>query len=111
MPGPYKHGSDQLKTSRHAWDVMTAPPLNLLVEVQGEQHTHKLDTRTNSKYSSLASRAEKDHALAAAAQEAGFSVVWLVPGPEQGRRRRWAKAIQQAVHEQQHNHGPKLYIG
>jgi hypothetical protein len=111
VPGPYKAGGHMVATNRHAWDIMTAPPLKILIEVHGEQHTHKLDTRINSNDSSLASRADRDHALAAAAQAAGYSVVWLMPKEERGRRRRWAQAISQAVHDQLHNCVPKLYIG
>lgn len=62
-------------TSKHAWDVMVAPPYKVLIEVHGEQHTSKLDTRSNSIDSCLSSRATRDHALAAAAVEAGYSVM------------------------------------
>lgn len=109
VTGQFMHNGKHVQVSRHAWDVVTAPPLKLLIEVQGEQHTQKHDTRTNNADADLVDRMNRDHALAAAAVDAGFYVVWLVPGSERGRQQRWRNLIQQAVADQLQNKPPKLY--
>lgn len=106
----FLHMGRQVQVSRHAWDVATPPPLKLLIEVQGEQHTDKHDTRTNNADTTLVERANRDHALAAAAVQAGYYVVWLIPGRERGRKQRWRTLIQQAVADQLANKPPKLYM-
>jgi len=103
------HKGRQVNVSRHAWDVITAPPLKILMEVQGEQHTEKHDTRANNVDTNLLDRVNRDDALAAAAVGAGYYVVWLVPGPERRRRQRWCALIQQAVADQLANKPPKVY--
>lgn len=96
--------------SKHAWDVMVAPPYKVLIEVHGEQHTSKLDTRSNSIDSCLSSRATRDHALAAAAVEAGYSVVWLMADTTKGTRRRWLQEIKKAISDADAGRPAKLYI-
>jgi len=77
ISGQYQHEGKLLNVSKHAWDVVLPPPLNIVLEVQGEQHVSKLDTRRNSNDQTLAGRASRDHGLAGSAQQAGFQVVWL----------------------------------
>lgn len=110
VTGQFKLMGKHVQVSRHAWDVVTAPPLRILIEVQGEQHTQKHDSRTNNADADLADRMNRDQALAAAAVDAGFYVVWLVPGPGRGREQRWRNLIQQAVADQLRNKPPKLYV-
>lgn len=108
--GQVSHAGQQLHLNKHAWDVLLAPPYKVLIEIQGEQHFSKLDTRTNSHDSSLADRANKDCALAAAAQEAGFTVVWLVAADDKARRNRWKQAITRALQNVEAGGPPNLYI-
>lgn len=84
----------------HRWDAMTLLPPNLLIEVQGQQHTSKLDTRPRSPDASLSNRLLRDAALAAAAHAAGFTVLWLHAREgesEPTRAARWAAMLRQAV--------------
>jgi len=111
IKGQVLHAGQQLQLNKHAWDVMLAPPYRVLIEVQGEQHITKLDTRRNSNDSSLADRSSRDSALAAAAQDAGYSVLWLVVGADKGQRRRWKQAITRVMHDADAHMPPKLYIG
>jgi hypothetical protein len=89
-----------LRVSDHRWDAMTLLPPNLLIEVQGQQHTSKLDTRPRSPDASLANRLQRDEALVAAARAAGFSVLWLHTREGESESTciaRWAGRLQQAV--------------
>lgn len=76
---------------------MTLDPPGLLVEVQGEGHTHKADCREHNQDNTLAVRSEKDEALAHAAMALGWSVLWLYPRAEYGRSARWTAALEEAV--------------
>lgn len=110
ISGQYQHEGKLLNVSKHAWDVVLPPPLNIVLEVQGEQHVSKLDTRRNSNDQTLADRASRDHGLAAAAQQAGFQVVWLQAADEATRRRSWRQVIKQAVHDAEAGRPPRLYM-
>lgn len=86
-----------LNLHRHRWDGMTLTPPSLLIEVHGEQHSSKVDTRANNHDETVAIRSDKDHKLAASAMAAGFSVLWLHVGKEQGRQARWASTLRVAL--------------
>lgn len=87
---------------------MCLQPPNLLIEVQGEQHTSKADCRQHNQGDTVGTRQHKDHVLADAAIAAGFSVLWLYPGDECGRHSRWAAALQMALEHVTANQAPKL---
>lgn len=113
LQGKVQHEGEVLNLGRHSWDIMLLNPAGVLIEVQGEQHISKHNTQPNSNDTTLEHRASKDYALAAAAQDAGFSVVWLLPGtPEQqrGRLQRWCAIIKQAVDDKINGEVPKLYM-
>ena len=90
-------------------------PGRVLVEVQGEQHSTKLNTQANNPDASLADRVSRDHALAAAAKAAGYSVVWLNVGAahtQVNRRQQWRKTIEGAVqYMMQENATPTEFTG
>ena len=106
-------GSTQgLWLNKHTWDAVLLQPHSLLIEVQGEQHINKEDSRCNNRADILADRQAKDQALADAALADGFSVLWLHPGAAddvQGRATRWAAAVQEAVQHVAAEKGPKLF--
>jgi hypothetical protein len=87
----------QLEVGNHRWDILVLQPARVLLEVQGEQHDDIPDTRQNSISADLDSSMARDRALAAAAVEQGFYVVWLRPKDPTGRRDRWRAGIQQAL--------------
>ena len=109
VAGTLEHEGAQLNVNRHSWDVVTLQPPNLLLEVQGQQHSTKLLTKAKCRDSSLISRSSRDRALAAAAADAGFHVLWLTPGKERGRKARWTRAIQVVLQHMQAQDTPKLY--
>jgi hypothetical protein len=106
-------GSTQgLWLNKHRWDAVLLQPHSLLIEVQGEQHINKEDSRCNNMADILADRQAKDQALTDAALADGFSVLWLHPGAAddvQGRATRWAAAVQEAVQHVAAEKGPKLF--
>lgn len=99
---------------RKPWDAMTVSPPNLLIEVQGEQHAHKHDTRANNRDHHLGERRHLDAAMAEAAVAAGFTVLWLCveEGADvaTGHATKWAVALRQAVKHVIAGHNPKLLI-
>jgi hypothetical protein len=100
--------------SKHRWDLMLLNPARVLVAVQGEQHHSKLDTRRNSSRRSEADLADsmvRDMALAAAARQQHFQVVWLMPGREAGRTQRWRAAMERAMAATAAKEKPQLHIG
>jgi hypothetical protein len=107
--GQYEHEGQLFSISRHSWDIVILKPCRVLIEVQGEQHTCKLNTQANSNDDSLASRHSRDRALAEAAVALGYSVVWLLPGEERGRLRRWTALIEQAVRDRKDKDIIKIY--
>jgi hypothetical protein len=109
--GCHQHAGKEVNVSKHAWDVLLAPPYKILLEVQGEQHVSKLDTRSNSCDDSLRDRACRDHVLASAARHAGFSVVWLTLGRDKGQQHRWKQVLLKAMQDADANRPPQLYIG
>lgn len=109
VSGQVQHEGQLLQVNRHAWDVVLLQPAGLLIEVQGEQHSSKLMTKRNCQDSSLSSRISRDHALAAAALEAEFCVLWLSPGKERNRKARWTRAIKLALQHLQEKKQCKLF--
>lgn len=106
--------SSALRPNLHRWDVVTLVPPNLLIEVHGEQHTSKHDTRSRSRDSSLSARVEKDEKLAAAARADGFSVLWLYVdrgASECHRAHQWAKQLRAAAAHVHAGHPPRLFVG
>ena len=103
-----------LHVGRKRWDAVLLAPANLLIEVQGEQHHSKLCTRAHNLDADLADRLDKDQRLAAAAQAAGFSVLWLCVGEAHETRRaraaRWAASLRQAVMHVQAHKPPTLFV-
>lgn len=113
LHGQIEHQGEVLDLGRHSWDIMVVKPAGVLIEVQGEQHISKLNTQPKSHDTSLDLRASRDYVLAAAAQHAGFNVVWLCPGnpsQQRGRQRRWRAAIMRAVDDKVNGKAPKLYM-
>lgn len=101
----------QLNMGRHRWDILVMQPAQILIAVQGEQHNSNPDTRENSISSNLAEIIARDEALAAGAIEHGFHVVWLCPGDEHGRNRRWLHTITTALQQAQAGMEAKLHKG
>lgn len=90
----------ELYAGRHSYDIIVLEPGKVIVEVQGEQHSSKLNTQANSADASLANRVSRDNALREAAKAAGFSVVWLnveAAHTQTDRRQQWRKTIEDAV--------------
>lgn len=104
-----QHEGETLHVNRHSWDVMMLEPAKLLIEVQGEQHSSKLMTKPDCKDTSLDSRINRDHALATAAVNAGYHVLWLTPDQERNRRARWLKAIKLVLQQMAVNTPPRLH--
>lgn len=109
VSGEIQHEGETVNLGRHSWDVLTIDPAKLLIEVQGQQHSTKLMTKRNCRDSSLSSRASRDRALAKAAVEAGFYVLWLDAGEERGRKARWTAAIKQVLSDMADKKPPQLY--
>lgn len=109
LKGQYICNGQTKDLGQHPWDIATAPPLKILAEVQGEQHDSKQYTQENNLEEDLSDRSAKDKALAAAAVERGYSVLWLQCEPKYGRKKRWAKLLQQAVQDAEAGMQPKLY--
>lgn len=109
LQGQYMCNGQTKELGRHAWDIITAPPLKILAEVQGEQHVSKKNTQEHNNEEELADRAAKDKALAAAAVDQGYSVLWLQCTPKYGRKKRWAELLQQAIQDALSGVQPKLY--
>ena len=87
-------------SSRHRWDVMLLQPAGLLIEVQGEGHESKEDTRPHNEGITVADRQSRDAALAAAATAAGYSVLWAyagAPDQQRGRNSRWRARLRAAL--------------
>lgn len=96
----------------HRWDAMTLSPPNLLIEVHGEQHSTKLDTRARNPQASLAAKRDADSKLAAAAAAAGFSILWLHADAgmsEAALRARWAAKLQEAAAHVRGGGAPALF--
>ena len=93
VAGEYQQEGLSVNLNRHSWDILTLEPANLLIEVQGEQHSDKLMTKPNCADDTLQERSSRDAALRAGAVQQGFYVLWLLPGDERGRTRRWKAAI------------------
>jgi hypothetical protein len=103
----------ELDLGRQRWDVMLVQPAGVLIAVQGDQHHSKLDSRANSSSQNeadLAATMARDKALADAAVQQGFQVVWLLPGESRGRARRWHAAINQALEQAKLGGKGKLHV-
>jgi hypothetical protein len=110
-----QHQGLDLYAGRHSYDILVLQPARVLVEVQGEQHSTKLNTQANNPDASLDDRVSRDHALAAAAKAAGYSVVWLHVGAQHtqvNRRQQWQGTIEAAVrYMMQENATPTEFNG
>lgn len=98
--------------AKKAWDIELIDPAQILIEVQGEQHSSKLNTQPNNNDQSLGHRASLDHEYAQAALRANYSVVWLElreGEQDEPRCRRWLHTIEQAIQDKLHNKEVKLY--
>jgi hypothetical protein len=112
------HGTEQwegreLDLGRQRWDVMLVQPAGVLLAVQGDQHHSKLDSRANSSSQTevdLAATMARDMALADAAVQQGFQVVWLLPGKAAGGTRRWRTVINQALEQAKLGGKGKLHM-
>lgn len=95
VQGQNQHEGENVQLNRHPWDAALLQPAQLLIEVQGEQHSTKLLTKAGCTDISLSSRSSRDEALRAGAVQQGFYVLWLLPGEERGRHQRssWTRAI------------------
>jgi hypothetical protein len=103
----------ELKLGRQRWDVLLVQPASVLIAVQGDQHHSKLDSRANSSSQTeadLAATTAKDKALADAAVQQGYQVVWLLPDQATGRTRRWRAAINQALEQAKQGGQGKLHV-
>lgn len=111
------HEWEEVNASRHSYDIAVLEPGKVLVEVQGEQHSSKLNTQANNADASLADRVGRDAALAAAAKAAGYSVVWLrveAAHTQTNRRQQWRGTIERAVRYMQvksNQHKPMEFHG
>lgn len=97
---------------KKAWDVLTIDPPGILIEVQGEQHSSKLNTMPNNTHSSWASVAGFDAQCAQAAVRAGYTVVWLQLREGESdthRRLRWKALIEKAIQQRQGNNEASFY--
>lgn len=94
VQGQHQHADELVNLNRHAYDVLTLQPANMLIEVQGEQHSTKLMRKTKGTDGTLQQRSNKDTALRDGAVEQGCYVLWLIPGNARGRTSRWRSAIQ-----------------
>lgn len=97
--------------SRHRADVITLTPANLLIEVQGQQHSGKPMAYTNSTSEHASSITERDGLLAAVARSVGFTTVWLMAGEEFDRAARWSRVLRQAVQHVMANRPPHHFQG
>jgi hypothetical protein len=98
---------------RQRWDVLLVQPAGVLIAVQGDQHHSKTDSRANSSSQTeadLAATMAKDQALADAAVQQGFQVIWLLPGQAAGRSRRWRAAINAALEQVKLGAEGKLHV-
>jgi hypothetical protein len=111
MGGKIQYEGGVVHVGKHKWDVMLLQPGKVLIEVQGEQHSNKVDTRTNNQGRSLADQKQRDMALAQAAINVGYHVVWLHPGAMRGRTKRWRETIQGAVAGVQAGEPAQLHQG
>lgn len=99
-------------SSRHRWDVMLLQPPGLLIEVQGEGHESKEDTRPHNEGITIAARQRRDAALAAAARASGYSVLWAsagAPGQQRGRSSRWRAGLRAALLHVKARKAPVLF--
>lgn len=101
--------NSKLHLNRHRWDMVTLCPPGLLVEAQGEGHTHKEDTRQHNRGDTLAIRQGKDSRLVNAATRLGWSVLAVYPGDRPGRKQRWAAGLRTALEHVDTLQNPRLF--
>lgn len=100
VQGQVQYSGGVVVMGRQRWDVVLLQPARVLIAVQGEQHHSKPDRRRNSSsrcQAALNDAIARDHAVAEGAIQQGFQVVWLLPGRQAGRTRRWAAVIDRAI--------------
>ena len=99
---------------QQAWDVATANPAGLLIEMQGQGHISRLVTKGNNIDSSLVERQLRDQLYAEAAMEQGMSVLWLWVDESITCRRaqvaRWAAQLKVAVQHVAAGAAPQLFM-
>lgn len=113
VQGTQEWEGGELQLGRQRWDVYLVQPSGVLIAVQGTQHHSELDKRANSSSETeadLAATRARDKALADAAVQQGFQVVWLLPGKATGRSRRWRAAINQALESVRVGAEAKLHV-
>lgn len=86
-----------LQISSLPYDIVSLDPAGLVIEVQGQQHTGKEMSYTNSNESQGISSAELDQIKQQAACRSGYTTLWLLAGDECSRPGRWRKAIRKAL--------------
>jgi hypothetical protein len=109
-----EHERVEVYAGRHSYDIIVLEPGKVIVEVQGEQHSSKLNTQANNADASLADRVSRDKALRAAAKAAGFSVVWLnveAAHTQTDRGQQWRETIERAVHYMANEGNPTDFTG
>ena len=113
VQGQVQYSGGVVVLGRQRWDVVLLEPAGVLIAVQGEHHHSKPDTRRNSSsrcQAALSATIARDQAVATGAIQQGFQVVWLLPGRQCGRTRRWAAVIDQAIGDAAAGRKAKLHI-
>lgn len=113
VQGLVQYSGGVVVMGRQRWDVVLLEPAGVLIAVQGEHHHSKPDTRRNSSsrcQAALSATIARDQAVATGAIQQGFQVVWLLPGRQCGRTRRWAAVIDQAIGDAAAGRKAKLHI-
>lgn len=113
VQGLVQYSGGGVVMGRQRWDVVLLEPAGVLIAVQGEHHHSKPDTRRNSSsrcQAALSATIARDQAVATGAIQQGFQVVWLLPGRQCGRTRRWAAVIDQAIGDAAAGRKAKLHI-
>jgi hypothetical protein len=96
------------------WDVVTAAPSGLLIEMQGEGHSSRLVSKANNTDSSMAKRQRRDWLYAQTAIGQGWSVLWLWVDEHITSRSAqaaiWAAQLTRAVAHVKAKGAPQLFV-
>lgn len=103
----------QVHPEKKPWDVAVVVPGRLLIEMQREGHCSRLVAKANNTDSSLGERLLKDWLYAQAAQDQGWSVLWLWVNEDikqdSTQVSLWAAQLHQAVMHVQANGSPQVF--